>query len=286
MISRTSCLRAFFIPDNGYVLPRLLSSCFRLAVVCSLLFFAMGTNHAVAMVCRTVDGTLIPASKNIEQKFLLTLQGCHELNDAGENSAVTGEELITAHNGVITAQQLTLYTSSSQNQQKTVVHQSGQLTAAVVVPVTARQQEWTRAAGIMGSRALELAAEIHAVALEYNIDPLFLHAVAHVESRHDPDAISSAGARGVIQIMPATARRFGVIDPERELHDPLLNLRVGSAYLKLLQDLFGNNLPLVLAAYNAGEGAVIKYGRTVPPYRETQHYVRAVMDHYLKLKKL
>lgn len=124
------------------------------------------------------------------------------------------------------------------------------------------------------------------VAENYNIDPLLLHAIAHVESRHDPQAVSPAGALGLMQVMPTTARRFGVNDPERELHDPRVNLEVSSIYLKKLQGLFGNDLRLILAAYNAGENAVIKYGRQIPPYRETQAYVRDVMGHYMKLKGL
>jgi hypothetical protein len=135
-------------------------------------------------------------------------------------------------------------------------------------------------------QARYFAAKMHSVAEDYDIDPLLLHAIAHVESRHNPDAISPAGALGLMQVMPATARRFGVNDPERELHDPLVNLKASSAYLKTLQGLFGNDLPLVLAAYNAGEGAVIKYDRQIPPYRETQAYVRDVMDRYKAFKGL
>lgn len=133
-------------------------------------------------------------------------------------------------------------------------------------------------------RAIALAPRIRTTADAYNIDPLFLHAIAHVESRHNPNAVSSAGARGVMQVMPATARRFGMINPSRDLFNPQLNLEVSSAYLKSLQSRFGNNLPLVLAAYNAGEGAVEKYGRRIPPYAETQGYVREVLNQYRELR--
>ncbi len=133
------------------------------------------------------------------------------------------------------------------------------------------------------ARAVALVPEINRVAQAYQIDPLLLHAIAHVESRHNPDAVSHAGAMGLMQVMPATARRFGVTSPHSELRDPKISLEVSSAYLKNLQQRFDNNLTLVIAAYNAGEGAVEKYGRKVPPYKETQGYVRDVMAHYLLL---
>lgn len=130
------------------------------------------------------------------------------------------------------------------------------------------------------ARALALVPQISEVAERYRIDPLLLHAIAHVESRHNPDAVSHAGALGLMQVMPATARRFGVTQPRTQLHDPRISLEVSSAYLKTLQRRFNNDLTLVIAAYNAGEGAVEKYGRRVPPYKETQGYVRSVMAHY------
>jgi hypothetical protein len=126
--------------------------------------------------------------------------------------------------------------------------------------------------------------EIFNVAQEYNIDPLLLHAIAEIESRYNPVAISPAGAKGLMQVMPDTARRFGMKNPDTDLFDPRSNLRVSSNYLRSLHTLFGNNLTLILAAYNAGENAVIKYGYAVPPYRETQQYVTKVMNRYLELK--
>lgn len=130
------------------------------------------------------------------------------------------------------------------------------------------------------ARAVALVPQISRVAEQYGIDPLLLHAIAHVESRHNPEAMSHAGAVGLMQVMPATARRFGVTSPQTELRDPRISLEVSSAYLKTLQKRFDNNLPLIIAAYNAGEGAVEKYGRRIPPYKETQGYVRDVLSHY------
>jgi hypothetical protein len=131
-------------------------------------------------------------------------------------------------------------------------------------------------------RAMKLAPDIDDVARRHDIDPLLLHAIAHVESRHNTDARSPAGARGVMQVMPATARRFGV-GTAQSLQEPRTNLEVSASYLKTLQERFGNDLSLVLAAYNAGEGAVEKHGRRIPPYAETRSYVQQVLDHYRML---
>jgi len=143
---------------------------------------------------------------------------------------------------------------------------------------------WTSAAvdGDAG-RVLSLAPTVTAAAQAYAIDPLLLHAIAHVESRHRAGALSPAGARGVMQVMPATARRFGVGDPERTLFDPATNLRASAAYLRTLRERYGGDLRLMLAAYNAGEGAVEKHGRDVPPYAETQAYVRDVLAIHRRL---
>ncbi len=135
-------------------------------------------------------------------------------------------------------------------------------------------------------RIIGLAPVLGNAAQRYGIDPLLLHAIAHVESRHQAEAISPAGARGLMQVMPATARRFGLTDPVRELMQAPLNVEVSAAYLKTLQARFGNDLPLVLAAYNAGEGAVERNGRQIPPYAETRAYVRQVLDAYDALRQL
>ena len=110
-------------------------------------------------------------------------------------------------------------------------------------------------------------------ASRYGINPALLAAVAQVESRFNARAVSHRGARGLLQLMPATARRFGY--QSRDLFDPETNLEAGARYLRLLADRFGNDLALVLAAYNAGEAAVDRWGG-VPPYRETLGYLARV----------
>ena len=120
-----------------------------------------------------------------------------------------------------------------------------------------------------------LLPSIQQVAVAYQLEPALLHAVISVESSYNPQARSPKGAQGLMQLMPATARRFGVSDP----YDPTDNLHGGARYLRWLLDLF-NDLRLVLAAYNAGEGAVQRYGNTIPPYSETRTYVQRVLEFY------
>ena len=112
-------------------------------------------------------------------------------------------------------------------------------------------------------------------ARRYQVDPLLVHSVIRVESGFEPDAVSVKGAKGIMQLIPATAQRFGVNDA----FDPRQNIDAGVRYLKYLQDRFPNDLTLSLAAYNAGEGAVTRYN-SVPPYPETVDYVRKVKQEY------
>lgn len=114
---------------------------------------------------------------------------------------------------------------------------------------------------------------IQVAAARFGVDSNLVDAVAWQESRYNPRARSTAGAVGVMQLMPGTARQLGV----RNLHDVEQNVEGGTAYLRKQLERFGNNVPLALAAYNAGPGAVIKYGG-IPPYRETQNYVRQIMQ--------
>ena len=108
------------------------------------------------------------------------------------------------------------------------------------------------------------------------LHPGLLHAMVMVESAYNPEAKSKKGAQGLMQLMPATASRYGVDDS----YDPRQNLQGGARYLKDLLEEFEFDLQLALAAYNAGENAVRRYGNQIPPYPETQHYVEKVMGYY------
>jgi soluble lytic murein transglycosylase-like protein len=122
----------------------------------------------------------------------------------------------------------------------------------------------------------ELTPLIDAVAKQLHLHPGLLHAVVMVESAYDPKALSKKGARGLMQLMPATADRYGVTDS----YNPRQNLRGGAEYLRDLLKLFEFDIKLALAAYNAGENAVFKYGKTIPPYPETQNYVKKVLNKF------
>lgn len=119
-----------------------------------------------------------------------------------------------------------------------------------------------------------------AIGRQYRIDPHLLASMVSAESAGNQRAVSHKGALGLMQVMPGTARSLGVRDPRLLLTDRTLAISTGAAYLKQLQRQFGNNVPLVVAAYNAGPGAVVKY-KGVPRYRETQGYVRTVMGRYV-----
>jgi len=110
----------------------------------------------------------------------------------------------------------------------------------------------------------------------YKVDPALVLAVIHAESAYDKNAISRAGAVGLMQLMPATAKRFGVSNRNNAKQ----NINGGVKYLKYLLKLFKFDIRLVLAAYNAGESAVMKYDNKIPPYPETQNYVKKVISYY------
>jgi soluble lytic murein transglycosylase-like protein len=112
------------------------------------------------------------------------------------------------------------------------------------------------------------------------IDPNLIVAVMRQESGFNPRARSYKGASGLMQLMPATARRFGVVN----IYDPVENIEGGAKYLRFLLDTFNGDIKLVLAGYNAGEGAVINSGYRIPRYRETQNYVQSISARYDGIK--
>src|SRR5215207_4707993 len=113
-----------------------------------------------------------------------------------------------------------------------------------------------------------------------SVDPLLLYSIMHQESSFKSRAMSYKGARGLMQLMPFTASRFGVTN----IWDPKQNIEGGARYMRFLLELFSGDVRLALAGYNAGEGAVMKYGYTVPPYSETQEYVRRISRRYALIR--
>ena len=137
-----------------------------------------------------------------------------------------------------------------------------------------------RSRGYWKRNKKKFSPTIARAAKQFKLSHHLLHAVITVESAYNPQARSKAGALGLMQLMPATAHRFGVNDP----YNPDQNIHGGTQYLAYLLKLFKNDLKLALAAYNAGENAVKKYNNQIPPYRETQHYVKKVIKYYQKYK--
>lgn len=133
----------------------------------------------------------------------------------------------------------------------------------------------------VGRDKLPFAAMVSDAAIEHRLDPALLHAIIHVESRHNPSAISPKGAIGLMQVLPATAQRMGV----DSVGTPAANISAGARYLRFLLDIFGKDIQLALAAYNAGENTVIRHGNKIPPYPETLAYVPAVIAAYHQLLK-
>ena len=124
-----------------------------------------------------------------------------------------------------------------------------------------------------------LAGIVERAALEHRIEPEFLWAVIDVESGSSARAVSPRGAQGLMQLMPATAREFGVSDP----FDPRQNVRAGALHLRRMLDRFGEDKALALAAYNAGAAAVIRHRGQIPPYAETMAYVPRVLQRFSTL---
>jgi hypothetical protein len=121
----------------------------------------------------------------------------------------------------------------------------------------------------------EISHLVEQTATRLRVDPQLVHAIIKVESEYDPKAVSRKGAMGLMQLIPKTAQRFGVENP----FDPKENIEGGVSYLKYLLGLYGGDLSLSLAAYNAGEGAVQRFGG-IPSFAETQDYVRKVTNIY------
>ena len=163
-----------------------------------------------------------------------------------------------------------------------VIHLSDRPLGPGYVPIVRTRKGWvpkSRANNRQQNRA-RFAPLIAKVSQRYRVDRALVHAVITAESAYNPTAVSRAGAVGLMQLMPGTAQRYGV----RDRRDPRQNVHGGVRYLRDLLVQF-DDLTLALAAYNAGENAVIRHGNRIPPYRETQRYVRKVLNYYRSYRK-
>ena len=165
--------------------------------------------------------------------------------------------------------------ASAENQPSTSV----QTTAMTFEPVMTTGDVASSLRGFTTGNA-QVDGYIMESASRNGVDPLLIYSIMHQESSFKPRAISYKGARGLMQLMPGTAARFGVTN----IFDPKQNIEGGSRYMKFLLNRFEGNVPLALAGYNAGEGAVDKYGWRIPPYAETQEYVRRISRRYNLLR--
>lgn len=166
---------------------------------------------------------------------------------------INGEEYYSDENGFSDK-------TSTQTQKKS---------AKALYPTSSRRNSYSLSAN--RSKYADLVAK---AADRHQVDTKLLHAVIQAESAYNATAISSAGAVGLMQLMPDTARRYGVTDR----NNPSQNIDGGTRYLKHLLQLFDSNLNLAIAAYNAGENAVIKHHNSIPPYPETRNYVKQVLS--------
>ncbi len=233
--------------------------------------FSISAAFAQMMTCTTEDG--ITFNTTSPTGYNLAIKNCKPAIDSSSNSMA-----LDASNGQ--------YTSEPNYSDSLQVYGSAQPT--LIVPVAPRRHHKTPETTIEAtpgeiswrSGSLPYQDIMNDVGYAHKIDPLFLQAIARAESGHNRFALSPVGAKGLMQLMPSTARRYAQFSNNSVLNDPLTNVSISAAYLKSLQSRYGNNLPLVLAAYNAGEGAVAKYGNTIPPYKETRKYVVKVLNYY------
>jgi Transglycosylase SLT domain len=250
-----------------------------------VLFFAFCQMSVVAqtVICTTEDG--ISFSTTTPDRYSLTAKQCVPASSPFISNDVTQDEPSLQNGGSLDvgeadySDQMHLYDDDSdiisvptirwEIRSRRPVHKTTQINQMV----------------FQTNKQLPFSDLMISVGQNYRIDPLFLHAIAKVESGNNLMAVSPVGARGLMQLMPNTARQYGKFSDISDLHDPVTNVSISAAHLKSLQSRFGNNLSLILAAYNAGEGAVAKYGNTVPPYRETQQYVVKVLKNYDKFRQ-
>jgi soluble lytic murein transglycosylase-like protein len=210
---------------------------------------------------------------------------------AGLGCALTGQAAVWTY---LDAQGVTQFTNTEPPKGASVVIGSDVPLAqaqAVQAVMDTSFHEAQRTVAVLQVNTLykQVHGNLSDAASAYGVDLNLIKAVAAAESAFNPNAVSRKGAVGLMQIMPATARQYGVIaEPgitvARKLTNPELNIHTGTKYLAYLLRLYGGQVDLALAAYNAGEGAVLRAGNRIPEYKETQDYVRKVLAVYKVLQ--
>jgi soluble lytic murein transglycosylase-like protein len=157
------------------------------------------------------------------------------------------------------------------NNEIAVASQPGPMSEVVAAMVAAGNQVWST-----GNSRID--GLIRQYGTQYGVDPFLIYCTMSQESSFNSSATSPKGALGLMQLMPGTAARYGVTNP----YDVAQSIKGGTRYLKDLLQMFNGRVDLALAGYNAGEGAVMKYGNTIPPYSETRNYVKLILKRYTK----
>lgn len=169
----------------------------------------------------------------------------------------------------------TLAAASASAQVRLIVNADGKKVISNFGPSGSARSSDLRWLAKQRNRRSQYDAVIDRYSVQYGVDPVLVRAVIQIESDFNPRCVSNKGARGLMQLMPETARRYGV----SSIFDPEQNIRGGVRYLCDLLEMFHNDVPRALAAYNAGEGAVLKYAG-IPPYSETTTYVKRALTVY------
>jgi soluble lytic murein transglycosylase-like protein len=222
----------------------------RLAAAAWLLGGALAANPAHALTphfaCTLVDGSVRVLTQDLALFFRQSVRGCVPVDDATEEFEPTAAPPAWRPG-------------------------PSPLLPGLLPPVPAPQY--------LAALPDDAQGHVHQASARYGLDPQLVSALIYVESRGHAQARSPKGALGLMQIMPGTGKRYGVSKPA-SLLDPAINVDAGVRYLRDLMSMFPGRLDLTLAAYNAGEGAVIRHGNRIPPYAETQTYVRKILERY------
>jgi transglycosylase-like protein with SLT domain len=226
-------------------------------------------SHVHFLVEKDLDAVRVVRQRGDDEKVVAKLPGDFTGNTVFKLSQLLPEKYVTRQLSLFDSRWIGDVTSLSKPPQE---HSN------VFVEEMARINNAIR--GEFFSSAMPYGDIIHEKSKKYDVDPLLVAAVIEQESKFHHTARSQVGARGLMQLMPATGRWMGA----RDLYDPAQNVDAGVRYIKYLQSQFDGNLRKTIAAYNAGEGNVRRYNG-VPPFRETQHYVRTVLGNYAKRNK-